>query len=95
VRAFARTVPLAGALCDPASTDAQASVAMRTGRCIERLAFTNPIWVDNGADSPNPSPPRTVLQPNVVAQPVATPTTGTTTSTQPVRTSSTSAVSSR
>jgi hypothetical protein len=42
VRGFARTAPKAGAQCsDPAS------VARRTGQCIERLAFTNPVWVDN------------------------------------------------
>jgi hypothetical protein len=42
VRAFARTTPKAGAQCsDPASN------SRSTGQCIERLAFANPVWVDN------------------------------------------------
>jgi hypothetical protein len=45
VRAFARTVRKAGALCT--QSDPAAVVAQKSGQCIERLAFTNPIWVDN------------------------------------------------
>jgi hypothetical protein len=57
VRAFARTVRKGGALCDPAATDLQSSIAQRTGKCIERLAFTNPIWVENAvATGPTPQP---------------------------------------
>lgn len=45
VRAFARTAPKGGAQCG--GTGETAWIATATGQCIERLAFTNPIWVDN------------------------------------------------
>lgn len=52
VRAFARTVRKGGAACSPTGTDPGLSLPGRTGQCIERLAFTNPIWVDNTIDAP-------------------------------------------
>jgi hypothetical protein len=52
VRAFARTMPPGGA-ADCSTTN---WIAARTGQCIERLAFTNPIWVDNRVAPPPPPP---------------------------------------
>jgi hypothetical protein len=52
VRAFVRTAPPAGALCSVNGTDKLLAIAQ--GQCIERLAFTNPIWVDNKVDAPPP-----------------------------------------
>jgi hypothetical protein len=52
VRAFVRTAPPAGTVCGQDGQDA--AIAMERGRCIERLAFTNPIWVDNKVDAPPP-----------------------------------------
>lgn len=52
VRAFARTVRPAGAQCgagDPVSVDVQLH-----GRCIERLAFANAIWMRSGPCVPDP-----------------------------------------
>lgn len=42
VRAFARTATLAPDWCN--GTHAEAVKAQRRGQCIERLAFTNPVW---------------------------------------------------
>jgi hypothetical protein len=55
IRAFARTTPKAGTLC--ASQTYEGRIARSTGQCIERLAFTNPIWVDNTVVPPPPPPP--------------------------------------
>jgi hypothetical protein len=53
VRAFARTVRQAGALCEPPGQQTAAGViAQLSGRCTERLAFTNPVWVDNMTGPP-------------------------------------------
>jgi hypothetical protein len=54
VRAFARTAPKGGTACGSPTT-----FATRKGLCIERLAFTNPIWVDNTTVPPPPPPPPT------------------------------------
>lgn len=43
VRAFARTRTLGPETCN--GTSASALDAQRKGKCIERLAFTNPVWV--------------------------------------------------
>ena len=59
VRAFARTARKGGSLCvntAPEQTE-QERTAQRTGKCTERLAFTNPIWVDNTTVPPPPPPP--------------------------------------
>jgi hypothetical protein len=56
IRAFARTVRPAGALCSQTGPDQDAAsyIAQTSGRCIERLAFTNPIWVENTVVPPPP-----------------------------------------
>ncbi|MBX3186548.1 MAG: hypothetical protein KF819_06020 [Labilithrix sp.] len=41
-RAFARTKTLSSAVCDGTSADALDQ--QRRGKCIERLAFSNPVW---------------------------------------------------
>ena len=56
VRAFARTVRKAGALCEQSGDQltTQGGTAQISGQCIERLAFTNPVWMDNTAAPPPP-----------------------------------------
>lgn len=44
VRAFAKTLVTA-ALCNPSNTSAEAVSHQKRGECIERLAFTNPVWI--------------------------------------------------
>lgn len=44
MRAFAKTITSA-TLCSPTNTSAEAVSWKKRGRCIERLAFTNPVWV--------------------------------------------------
>jgi hypothetical protein len=56
VRAFARTAPPGGDLCqntgDVQTVDER--LTQRSGQCNERLAFTNPVWVDNMTAPPPP-----------------------------------------
>jgi hypothetical protein len=53
VRAFARTARPGGTLCVPPGSQTDAGlVAQQGGRCTERLAFTNPVWVDNTSGPP-------------------------------------------
>lgn len=56
VRAFARTKRKGGALCDQTGDQltAQGGIAQASGQCIERLAFTNPVWMDNTVAPPPP-----------------------------------------
>lgn len=44
VRAFAKTLTYAP-LCSPSNTSAESIAHKKRGKCIERLAFTNPVWV--------------------------------------------------
>jgi len=54
VRAFARTTPKGGAYCAEQAPDIsdRARIEQKTGQCIARLAFTNPVWVDSSAAPP-------------------------------------------
>lgn len=59
VRAFARTTPKLGGLCSGANPSAPAEHdALLSEGCVERLAFTNPIWF--GDLPPPPAVPRPV-----------------------------------
>lgn len=55
VRAFARTQTLGPAYCT--GTSAEAVDAQRRGKCIERLAFTNPVWAKRWSLRPDVRPP--------------------------------------